>query len=232
MFRSGVCNAVWVASTGLVIFDCDGVLVDSEPLLMRVEMAMIRDLGWQITVDDVYAEHLGRSWPEVQSNIERHIGRPVPSDFHAKSVEVKNELFRAELEPVVGILDAYEDLAAMHFATCVASSGAHERIRFVLGVTELLATFDGRIFSAEDVANGKPEPDLFLHAARSMGFKPSSCVVVEDSPAGVAAACSAGMPVVGYAAQTPRALLADADLIIDDMNQLPEAVASLRASAT
>ena len=216
-----------VGEPRLVIFDCDGVLVDSEPLVQRVEMGMVAALGWPITLEEIHAEHLGRSWPVIQANIERHIGRPLPDDFHARRIAANDTIFREELQPVDGVLPAYEALLVAGYRTCVASSGAHDRIRLVLGITGLLPYVEGRIFSAEDVTHGKPAPDLFLYAARQMDVDPCHCVVVEDSPAGVAAARAAGMRVVGYGARAPSGSLAGADVLIDDMQALPDAVQEL-----
>lgn len=222
------CKASFVTALGLVVFDCDGVLVDSEHLVQRVEMAMIAELGWQITMDEMNDQHLGRSWPAIQANIERVIGRPLPSDFRARAVAEAHALFERELLAVDGVADAIETLRVEGYATCVASSGSHERMRLTLGVTGLYSEFDGRIYSSEDVLRGKPEPDLFLHAAVQMGYAPDQCVVVEDSPAGVAAARAAHMPVIGYAARTPHEMLSGADTLIRSMSDLPSAVALVR----
>ncbi|MDQ6525277.1 HAD family phosphatase [Nocardioides sp. LHD-245] len=207
-----------------MLFDCDGVLVDSEPLVMRVELALIAELGWPITVDEAVAEHLGRSWPAIQANIERHIGRPVPWDFVARAEAERTRLFEQELEPVAGVAEAATAIERDGFMTCVASSGSHRRMALTLGLTGLRDRFVGRIFSAEDVSRGKPAPDLFLHAAAVMDATPASCVVVEDSPSGVEAARAAGMGVIGYAARTPAHLLAEADIVIADMADLRWAV--------
>lgn len=212
---------------GLVIFDCDGVLVDSEHLVQRVEMSLIAELGWPITVEEMTAEHLGRSWPTIQANIEAHVGHPLPPDFRARAVAETHAVFEAELAAVAGVATAIDSLTEASWATCVASSGAHERIRFTLGLVGLFSTFEGRIFSAEDVPRGKPAPDLFLHAASASGFGPLDCLVIEDSPAGIEAARAAGMKVVGYAGRTPAPLLGDADLVIDRMVDLPSAVDAL-----
>ena len=223
-----MCEPVEVTDAGLVIFDCDGVLVDSEHLVQRIEMALIAELGWPITVEEVNEEHLGRSWPTIQANIERRIGRPLPRDFRQRAMAGTWELFERELKAVAGIQGAIDDLHRGGYATCVTSSGSHARMRKTLGLTGLWNQFEGRIFSSEDVARGKPEPDLFLHAASRMGYPPPRCVVVEDSPAGVAAAHTAGMTVVGYAARTPRSLVAAADVLIDEMSDLPDTVATHR----
>ncbi|MBM7519533.1 HAD family hydrolase [Nocardioides nitrophenolicus] len=211
----------------LVVLDCDGVLVDSEPLVQRVEMAMLAELGWPITLAEIQAQHLGRPWPAIQANIESRIGRPLPADFRERRVAANDAVFAAELTAVPGIVEALALLAGAGHLTCVASSGSHRRIERVLGLTGLLDQFRGRIFSTEDVARGKPAPDLFLHAAARVGVPPQRCVVVEDSPAGVAAAVAAGMPVVGFAGATPAPMLSGADVVIDDMARLPAAVARL-----
>jgi HAD superfamily hydrolase (TIGR01509 family) len=130
------------------------------------------------------------------------------------------EAFRSSLVEVPGVRSAVCELQAAGWQTCVASSGSHARMRLTLGVTGLHALFEGRVYSADDVARGKPAPDLFLHAARDLGVAPDLCVVVEDSPSGVAAARAAGMPVVGFAGLTPRAALADADVVITSMDVL------------
>ncbi|WGX98662.1 HAD family phosphatase [Nocardioides sp. L-11A] len=220
------------ARSTLVVFDCDGVLVDSEPLVQRVEMTMLAELGWPITVAEIRAQHLGRPWPDIRAHIERRIGQPLPADFRERRVAANEALFAAELAAVPGIADALARLARDGYRTCVASSGSHRRIESVLGLTGLLDDFRGRIFSAEDVVHGKPAPDLFLHAASILGVAPRRCVVVEDSPAGVGAAIAAGMPVIRYAAQTPGDLLADATAVIEDMALLPETVGRIAATVS
>ena len=209
----------------LVIFDCDGVLVDSERLVHRIEMKMIAELGWPITIEEMLDEHLGRAWPMVEANIERHIGQPVPPHFNDRRISATKELFERELAPIAGIPTAVATLIEGGYRTCVASSSAPWRIELVLGITGLLDTFAGRIYSATEVPNGKPAPDLFLHAADQMSANPSECVVIEDSPAGVAAGRAAGMSVIGYAGLTPARLLQGAHVVIDDMGRLPATLA-------
>lgn len=126
-----------------------------------------------------------------------------------------------------GVRTALDALHDDGWLTCVGASGSHERIRLTLGLTGLLPLFEGRIFSAQDVTRGKPSPDLFLHAAERVGFAPGDTIVVEDSPAGVVAARAARMRVIGYAGLTPAPLLRDADVVIDEMAALPDAVESL-----
>lgn len=209
---------------GLVIFDCDGVLVDSERLVHEVDLAMIAELGWPISLEEILDQHLGRSQAAVLANIERHLGRPVPPGFAEARVAAFEAAFVDRLEAVPGVEEAISVLQDVGVQTCVASSGSHTRIRLTLGLTGLWPTFAGRIFSAEEVERGKPAPDLFLHAAATMGVPAGSCVVVEDSPAGVRAARSAGMHVVAYCALTPPSMLAEADQRILAMRNLPRAV--------
>ena len=153
-------------------------------------------------------------------DIEAHIGRSLPSDWEDGFESLYREALARELTPVDGIIEALDAIA---LPTCVASSGSHEKMRFTLGLTGLYERFAGRIFSASDVARGKPEPDLFLHAAAQMGVAPAACVVVEDSEPGVRAARAAGMRVFGYAGSvTPAARLeAHANVVFDDMRDLP-----------
>ncbi|MBM3218695.1 MAG: HAD-IA family hydrolase [Candidatus Rokubacteria bacterium] len=204
----------------LVIFDCDGVLVDTERIAVRVDVRVLAELGWTMTEAEVVERFMGRSDAHFVSEVEAHLGRPLPGDWETPYQSWYRRAFEAELTPVDGIVEA---LDAITLPTCVASSGTHERIRFTLGLTGLYPRFDGRIFSVQDVVNGKPAPDLFLHAAKSMGVEPARCIVVEDSRYGVAAARAAGMRALGYAGGlTPRAWLEGPDTIVfDDMRQLP-----------
>lgn len=215
-------------SSGLVIFDCDGVLVDSERLGVDIDVRAITTLGWPITRDEVISRFLGRSEADAIAEIEAYLGHPVAADF-AEQWEADYRLaFAKSLEAVPGVDAAIAAVREAGHAVCVASSGGHGKIRRNLGLTGLAHHFGEHIFSAADVPNGKPAPDLFLHAASSMGFVPNRCVVVEDSQHGVAGAKAAGMRVVGFAGGiTPRPLLAGADAIIEDMVLLPRTIAGL-----
>lgn len=213
----------------LVIFDCDGVLVDSERLVQEVDLRMIADLGWPITQQEIFDQHLGRTEAATLANIERHLGAPVPSDFATQRRAAHEEAFRHRLTEVRGVRRAVRTLQDAGVRTCVASSGSHRRMRLTLGKTGLAELFEDRIFSAEEVPRGKPHPDLFLHAARQLGSAPERCVVVEDSPSGVAAARAAGMVVIGYAAFTPTEALQQADHVIFDMDHLVGAIRALEA---
>lgn len=202
--------------TELVIFDNDGVLVDSERLANGILADLLTEAGVPYTLEQAVAEFMGGTLARVRAAVER----PLPEDFEDR---YHQRLFAgfARLQPVPGVPQVVDGLAEAGTPTCVASSGSHERIRTALTATGLLDRFDGRIFSAEDVAHGKPAPDLFLHAAGSMGAKPDACVVIEDSPLGVAAAKAAGMTVFGYAAMTPAERLAGADAVFTEMRALP-----------
>ena len=211
-----------------MIFDCDGVLVDSERLAVRIGARLVTSLGWSLTEDDVLERFLGRSDSDVVAEIERTLGRPVP-EWHERYVAELHAAFEAELEPVAGI---HESLRALSHPSCVASSGTHEKINLTLGITGLLPFFEGRTFSASEVARGKPDPDLFLHAAERSGVAAERCVVVEDSRTGVEAARAAGMRSLGFAGGlTPVSWLTGAGTVVfDDMSLLPDLLADLEQS--
>jgi HAD superfamily hydrolase (TIGR01509 family) len=205
----------------LVIFDCDGVLVDSERLSVRTEVQLLGELGWSVGEDEVIERFVGRSDAHMLSVIEAQLGRPVP-EFMTQYRERLFAAFDRELTAVPGVVEALDRIESLGLATCVASSGTHDKMARTLGRTELLDRFDGRIYSATQVAHGKPAPDLFLFAAATIGVEPSACVVVEDSRYGVEAARAAGMRSVGFAGGlTPAAWLAGpGTVVIDDMAQL------------
>ncbi|MFF0575686.1 HAD family hydrolase [Streptosporangium saharense] len=216
-----------VSPIELVIFDCDGVLIDSERLAVRLHVAVGAELGWPLTEAEVIEGFIGRS---IVSNGERIAARLGPGRA-ALWLERFERLHRvavdAELTPVDGILDV---LDALTLPSCVASGGSHDTMRRTLGRTGIHRYFEGRIFSASEVAHGKPAPDLFLHAARRMGVHPSACVVVEDSKYGVQAARAAGMRALGYTGGlTPaRWLEGPNTTVFDDMRDLPGLLAGRR----
>ncbi|MFF2960595.1 HAD family hydrolase [Streptomyces sp. NPDC057963] len=212
----------------LVIFDCDGVLVDSERIAVRVQVQVGAELGWPLTADEVVEKFVGRSNASVGELIDARLpGRSAA--WQQRFEQLHRDAVDAELVAVDGI---HEALAALTLPTCVASSGSHEKMRHTLGHTGLHAHFEGRIFSADEVAHGKPAPDLFLHAARRMGVDPAACVVVEDSKYGVQAARSAGMRSLGYAGGlTPAHWLEGPDTVVfDDMRKLPVLLSELSLS--
>ena len=192
----------------LVIFDCDGVLVDSEPIAAKVGASILTSMGWQISAAQVMQRFLGCTDAYFHAEVERHLGRRLPIGWQDQCQHLYDAAFAAELRPVEGVVPLLEDLERRGIATCVASNGSHGKMRRTLGATGRHPRFSGRIFSAEDVALGKPAPDLYLHAAREMGVPPDRCVVVEDSPPGVAAAQAADMLCIGFAALTPPERLA------------------------
>jgi HAD superfamily hydrolase (TIGR01509 family) len=214
--------------TELVIFDCDGVLVDSEPISVRIDVEMLAEVGVTMSEEEVIERFVGRSPEVILAETEAQLGRQVPEGWFERGEARLRRAFAAELKPVAGI---EETLAAIDVPVCVASSSGHENLRFKLELTGLYERFAGHIFSAAEVANGKPAPDLFLHAARQMGVDPSACAVVEDSRYGVQAARAAGMDVLGYAGGlTPAAALeGPRTVVFDDMRTLPQLLAPGRS---
>ncbi|MEU5028140.1 HAD family hydrolase [Streptomyces milbemycinicus] len=210
----------------LVIFDNDGVLVDSEPISNRLLAAYLTELGHPTTYEDSIRDYMGSAMHRIHELVLERTGRRLPADFDTTFHSRVFDAFRRELEPVSGAADVLEKLNADGVPYCVASSGSHERIRVALRNTGLYGLFDEqRVFSSEDVGRGKPAPDLFLHAARTMGVPPERCAVVEDSPLGVQAAIAAGMDVYGYTAMTPAAKLARAHARFAKMAELPQLLA-------
>jgi HAD superfamily hydrolase (TIGR01509 family) len=207
-----------MASFDLVIFDCDGVLVDSERLAVRTEAKILAGLGWPLTIPEIVERFVGRSASYMHKEIERHLGRSVDWDTEFESQY--REVFVRELVPVPGVVEALEQIPV---ATCVASSGSHEKMRFTLGLVGLFDRFQGRIFSVDEVVRGKPAPDIFLRAAEKMGVAPGRCAVVEDSVSGVTAGLAAGMVVFAFAGgvTSAAALTLDSAVVFDDMRALP-----------
>lgn len=194
-----------IGTDRLVIFDCDGVLVDSEVLAIRVLVDAIRRAGARIEEDEAYRLFLGRSLATVTECLRSGFGLEAGPDFLEDMRQALYARFRAELKPVAGMAETLDALRARGIATCVASSSQPERIRLALTLTGLADRLEPHIFSASMVARGKPAPDLFLHAARAMNRAPEHCLVVEDSPAGVAAARAAGMRVLLFTGATHAA---------------------------
>ncbi|MPZ12027.1 MAG: HAD-IA family hydrolase [Kiloniellaceae bacterium] len=183
------------ASIELVIFDCDGVLVDSEPLAMRVLLQMLSRAGAELAPERAYEAFLGRSLASVCDILRRDYDVDLGDDALERMRRDLNAVIRSDLQPIPGVAATLESLRRPF---CVASSSQPERIRLSLEVTGLAGYFGDDVFSATMVTHGKPAPDLFLHAAERMQVAPGRCMVVEDSPAGVSAALRAGMRVVGF----------------------------------
>ncbi|MEU1514822.1 HAD family hydrolase [Streptomyces sp. NPDC005811] len=205
----------------LVIFDNDGVLVDSEPISNRLLASYLTELGYPTSYEDSIRDYMGSAMHRVHDLVEARTGERLPAEFDDVFHRRVFAAFERELEAVGGVVDVLEKLVADEVPYCVASSGSHERIRVGHRTTGLDRWFDEeRIFSSQDVGKGKPAPDLFLYAAERMGVAPGRCVVVEDSPLGVQAAVAAGMDVLGFTAMTPAAKLAGATQLFSGMGEL------------
>ncbi|MCC6244938.1 MAG: HAD family phosphatase [Gemmatimonadaceae bacterium] len=193
----------------LAIFDCDGVLVDSERIANREFASLLKEIGLDFTLPQMFETFVGNTMTRCVEIITERLGHAPPDDlldrYHAM-IRVALEREVSAVPGVIALLDAL-DQAGIPYA--VASNGEHAKMATTLGVTGLLPRFDGRRFSAADVARPKPWPDLFLHAAQTLGVNPHRCVVIEDSPLGVQGACAAGMEVIGFAdLMSPDRLLA------------------------
>lgn len=209
------------ASPELIIFDSDGVLVDSEVIALTVFARIAAEEGVAISVEDAIRSFRGVKMADCVREIERRSGRGVRDTFVADVRQATALAFDAELKPVDGIHAALAEITA---PVCVASNGPMSKLTHALGLTKLLARFEGRIFSAYDVGSWKPDPGLFLHAAQKLGAHPSRCVVVEDSLSGTRAAKAAGMRVLGFTGGDPGAeleLAAICDNVFRRMSDLP-----------
>jgi len=216
----------------LVIFDCDGVLVDSELISCRVHAETLTRHGYPITTDQVAARFLGRSGREARREIEAELGRSLGDELEVQLLDELLRSFAESLQPIAFVAEAIRALAT---PVCVASSGTLDRIEAVLRRTSLYPLLAPNLFSAEQVDNGKPAPDLFLYAAARMGVAPSRCVVIEDSVPGVVGARAAGMAVLGFhggshcAPGSAAALVAaGAGRVFADMRQLSGIIKEIR----
>ncbi|MBB4663428.1 HAD family hydrolase [Conexibacter arvalis] len=216
---------------GLVIFDCDGVLVDSEPISMRVLTDAIGAVGVPMPLEEVHATFVGTDFATIEREVSRRRGAPVPDGWMDEFYAVRAEVFERELRPIAGARAAVEGVRADGWETCVASQGRPAKMEQTLGLTGLSDLFAAqRIFSATMVERPKPAPDLFLYAARSCGWEPGECVVVEDSLLGIRGARAAGMRVLGYLpAGAPEdaalPLLAAGAEVVRSLDEVPGRVA-------
>jgi HAD superfamily hydrolase (TIGR01509 family) len=219
----------------LIIFDCDGVLVDSEVISCRAHAETLTRHGYPITADQVLTRFLGVSDREARQTIEAELGRKLPDDFESQMKQAALQRYADDLRHIPYINEA---IAAIALPKCVASSGTPEKIRHGLTCAGLFDLLAPNIFSATQVKRGKPAPDLFLFAADRMQASPARCLVIEDSVAGITGALAADMTVLGFHggshcrpgyADTLRA--AGATVTFDDMRQLPGLIAQIRASA-
>ncbi|MEV0126311.1 HAD family hydrolase [Streptomyces sp. NPDC050703] len=210
----------------LVIFDNDGVLVDSEPISNTILAAYLTELGHPTSYEDSLRDYMGGAVHRVHDLIFERSGRRLPGDFDEVFHGRVFAAFARELQAMDGAVEVLEKLTGDGVAYCLASSGSHERIRVGHRKAGLDKWFDEeRVFSSQDVGRGKPAPDLFLHAAERMGVAPERCAVVEDSPLGVRAAVAAGMDVYGFTAMTPAERLVGATELFDDLRELPSLLA-------
>ncbi len=185
-----------------VIFDNDGVLVDSEAISNRVLVEMAASVGVTLALDDAIENFSGVSMASTLDYLKAHATTEFPDDFEEQFRRRTFELFKTDLKPVDGVALVLKKLERAGIPFCVASSGPHEKIKLSLTTTRLLPHFANRIFSSYDINSWKPQPEIFLYAAREMGFQPDECVVVEDSLAGVKAAKAGGFEVFAYGNRT------------------------------
>ena len=213
----------------LIIFDCDGVLVDSEAIQSRVFARKLNEVGLVVSYEEV-GQFVGLKMSHCLDIVEQRLGHALPPNFEARLQDQTFAAFECELKPVRGVAQALDRVAA---PMCVASNGSLDKMRKTLGLTGLQSRFEGRMFSAAQVARPKPHPDLYLYTAREMGTDPRTCAVIEDSRAGVQAAVAAGMTVFGYAAAGQGESLAAAGArIFDDMRELHGLLRSANAHDT
>jgi HAD superfamily hydrolase (TIGR01509 family) len=213
------------SAPALVIFDCDGVLIDSELIACRVDAECLAEAGFPETAESIQENYVGVSSRTMFEDIEKRHGRHLPDGFADRLKTRLDAAFERELKPIAGIVDLLESLG---IEACVASSSDPARLRQTLGLTGLWPHFAPNVFSATMVRNGKPAPDLFFYAAERMGVAPRNCIVVEDSRAGVAAGIAAGMRVFGFTGGShcrpdhgERLRQAGAHAVFSDMTALP-----------
>ncbi|MHC5610134.1 MAG: HAD family hydrolase [Nostoc sp.] len=205
--------------TELVIFDCDGVLVNSETLSNRVLVQFVAELGLTLELKEAILLFKGCKMADCVAVIQQRLGKMMPQDFVTQLRVRTAEAFERELLSVEGIEAALDKI---NLPICVASSGPPEKIKLALRVTNLLPRFEGRIFSSYEIGSWKPAPDLFLHAAKNMGVQATYCTVVEDSVLGVRAGVAAGMKVLGYTNPSEATSLEDCGArVFYSMYQLP-----------
>jgi len=213
-----------MARFDLVIFDCDGVVVDSERVVFEVFGAFIRSLGVQLSDAETHEQFLGRTLAECMKIVQRLSGKPAPPGALERYMADRDRVLRERVEPVKGIREVLETLTIPY---CIASSGGYDKMGVTLGATKLMPFFERRLFSATEVKHGKPAPDIFLFAAERMGVAPARTVVIEDSVNGVRAGHAAGMTVLGYVDLTPPEKLIEAGAVrtFADMRELPALLA-------
>lgn len=204
----------------LIIFDCDGVLVDSEGITTQVFIDMLAELGINITLEEVMNQYVGMPMPDGLALLVKQYGFTPPADFVERFYRNSMAVLADQLQPVPGIKTV---IGQLQHPFCVASNSRVEKVRAMLNITGLLTSFEGKIFTACQVKNPKPAPDVYLNAAKAFNTDPSDCLVIEDTPVGVSAAKAAGMTVYGYSAITSAQRLWDAGAhtVFNAMGDLP-----------
>lgn len=209
----------------LVIFDCDGVLVNSEQVANEVfAEVLLQVCGLKFTLEDMFDTFVGHSRAQCMEKIEVILGEPPPAELDRRYQDDINLALKDSVAAIEGVESVLTNLAVPF---CVASSGSHDKMKLTLGKTGLIDFFDGNIFSTSEVERGKPHPDIYLHAAATMGgHQPERCLVIEDSPIGVAGAVAAGMNVFGFAELMPAHKLkaSGAHLVFEHMHDLPDLI--------
>ena len=216
----------------LLIFDCDGVLIDSESIVCRVEVEGLAEIGYHIELERFMERFIGKAAKDGRAMIEAELGRKLPPDFSAETARRVADAFVRELTAMPGVAEA---LAALPLAKCVASSSLPDRLSLTLGLTGLARWFGDAVFSTSMVARGKPAPDIYLYAAEKMGVDPKRALVIEDSAPGIAGAKAAGMIAFGFAGgshcrpgHAARLAAAGADLVFAEMSALPALLSERR----
>ena len=207
--------------TELIIFDCDGVLVDSEPISAKASALALAEFGVHVDADQTQKSFTGLTFAAAVVKVRSDYGVELPHAYASRHAQLLEQVFRQELMPMAGVVQM---LKSLRVPFCVGSNSSQARLAMTFEITGLSHFFKGRVFSGEDVKEGKPAPDLFLHAAARCGVAPQNCLVIEDSPVGVVAAVKAGMPAIGFVggghaspALRERLLQAGAVSIFDDL---------------
>jgi HAD superfamily hydrolase (TIGR01509 family) len=218
----------------LIIFDCDGVLIDSETLSKRVLLDLLSELNVKVSSDYFEQHFLGRSFEHVSAKVLEGFEVALPIKFRENYQHALMQTFDTELKPTI---ELEKMLAQLNVPYCVATSSSVPRVKHALTVTDLMPYFSGRIFTCSEVKNGKPAPDIFLHAAKEMGFSPNECLVIEDSEAGMQAANAANMQLVRYVGashlrcnDTLRDKIVNGVTKIQNWDQLFELIPSLHSA--
>ncbi|MBH67794.1 MAG: hydrolase [Rhodospirillaceae bacterium] len=208
----------------LIIFDCDGVLVDSEGIANRLIAEALTELGILTSAEEALSEFLGGKLTHIKVGLECKLGITLPEDWVNGIYEKQFVEFKKNLKSIPEIEKVLETIKAAGIPMCVGSNGPPNKMEVSLGVTGLKHYFEGRIFSADHVGIPKPAPDLYLYCAGQMGVKPKNCLVIEDSPRGAKAGVTAGMTVFGYAGTGNEEALAEAGCkeVVSDMKELLE----------